>query len=84
MVKNFFLQFYAENICLLKPVGYPHSNAYLRLFIVKICICLKLEHCKPHVIQRNVTSLMSNYFLQYIADILSQISNVIQSEVGLR
>ena len=39
----------------------------------------------PHVIQRNVTKLMtSKGFLQYIADILLQIFDVIQSEVALQ
>ena len=49
---------------------------------------LKLERCilhnlKPHAIQWNVTQLMMlNSFQQYIADILFQRSNVIQSDVG--
>ena len=61
--------------------GYPHTNALLQSR-------LKLEHCKPHKSSRHPTKCeVSNnvklFRTVYLQDILSQIFDIIQSNVAL-
>ena len=61
--------------------GHPHSNALLQFR-------LKLERCKPHKAACHPTIYDvindSNFFRQYTCYILSQIYDVIQSDVALQ
>ena len=58
-------------------------------FLMQVCSLIpnwSIAKCmKPHVIQWNVMYLMtSNYFQQYIVDVMSQMFDIIQSDVTLQ
>ena len=63
-------------------VGYTVGNFSFCSFVSNLSVVC---HIEPRVIQPNVTSLLtSNYFDSILQDILSQIFDVIQSDVALQ